>query len=66
MRNVGFQPLSPTLRDLLNNSIIKREPEEEIVVHHMTDTKDFLQLEVERRSKQLGFSFERIVIRRQK
>ena len=50
-------------RFLFEPFIAKREPNEVIVIHHVTcDTPQRLQLEVERRSKTLGIAFERIVI----
>ena len=55
----GQQPFNPVLRAALANLLEKREPNEVIVIHHFTDTKKFLQLEVERRSTTLGIAFER-------
>lgn len=40
----------------------KREPNEYVIVHHVTDLPNHLQLEVERRSTTLGIWFERIII----
>lgn len=60
--NRGFQPLSTSLRQALASLIERREPDELIVVHHATDHRGFLQLEVERRSRTLGIAFERRVL----
>ena len=48
---------------ILAQLITKREPNEVIVIHHITcDTPHRLQLEVERRSQFCGIAFERIVL----
>ncbi len=48
---------------LLTPLVVKREPNEVIVIHHVTqDTPYRLQVEVERQSKTLGVAFERIVL----
>lgn len=39
-----------------------RETGETIIVHHFADSPASLQLEIERRSKTLGITFERVVI----
>lgn len=62
-RDLGTQPRSKGLKRALISLVPKREPEEEIIIHHATDRIDVLQLEVERRSKVLGIAFERLFIR---
>lgn len=59
--NLGFEPKAPTLRNLLIDSIPKREPDEKVIVHHVTDHGTHVQYEVERNSKVLGMAFERIL-----
>lgn len=61
VRDLGQQPRSPTMKQMLAEIVGKREPEEIVVIHHYTDRKSGLQLEVERRSETLGIHFERIV-----
>jgi hypothetical protein len=60
--NLGRQPLGPLIKSSLAAFVQKREPDELVIVHHYTDTRTKLQLEVERRSSTLGLSFERIVL----
>jgi hypothetical protein len=47
---------------LLGALLAPREPGEVIVIHHVTDTRHKLQLEVERRGPTLGIKFERVVL----
>lgn len=61
--NVGQQPRSQLLKTMLIDQVNKRHPDEVVVIHHFTDTEDRLQLEVERRSKTLGITFERIFLK---
>ena len=61
--STGHQPISTAMKSALAAMVEKREPNEIIVVHHYTDSRDQLQLEVERRSDELGIKFERIKIK---
>lgn len=61
--NLGFQPLSPALRQILSAGIAKREEGERVIVHHVTDSRGSLQVEVERNGPTLGVAFERIIMR---
>lgn len=60
MSNLGFQPKSVTLRLALANALGKMEPNEKVIVHHVTDTARGVQFEVERRSQHYGIRFERV------
>ena len=61
MKNTGKQALRSE-QLVLAQLIEKRHSDEQIIIHHVTDTVQFLQLEVERRSKALGITFERIIL----
>lgn len=58
--NNGFRPNSVALRLALTNLLGKMEPNEQVIVHHVTDTAQGVQFEVERRSQHYGIRFERI------
>lgn len=60
--NLGHRIKSDWLRYVMSSIIDKREPLEEII-HHYTDRKDRIQLEVERRSRIYGIKLQRIVFR---
>jgi hypothetical protein len=53
--------MNPMMRELLATLIPKREPAELIIVHHVTDLPNKLQLEYERRSSTLGIDFGRLI-----
>lgn len=55
--------MSPALRRVLS-SYVDDGASDKVIVHHVTDTPEFLQLEVERYSKRNGVSFERVIVRR--
>lgn len=61
MKNLGSQALR-SQQLLLAALVTKRCDDEIIVIHHVTDTTYKLQLEVERRSKEFGIKFERIIL----
>lgn len=61
MKNTGKQALRSE-QLVLSKLIEKRHSDEKIIIHHVTDTVNFLQLEVERHSKALGIKFERIIL----
>jgi hypothetical protein len=61
-RDLGTQPRSEAMRQLLCSAVIPREPKEVIVIHHYADKITHLQLEVERRSETLGIAFERLIL----
>ena len=61
MKNTGKQALRSE-QLVLAQLIEKRHSDEQIIIHHVTDTVQFLQLEVERRSKALGITLERIIL----
>ena len=60
MNNLGFQPKSQTLRVMLAEGLQRMEPNEQVIVHHVTDTPRGVQFEVERRSQHYGIRFERV------
>lgn len=60
MTSTGAKPFH-TLSWALAALVPLREPNETIVVHHFTDSPARLQLEIERRSRTLGITFERFV-----
>lgn len=60
--NLGHQPKSKPLRTQLALLVEKREPDEQIIVHHFTDTSTSIQLEYERRSGLLGVTFGRLIV----
>jgi hypothetical protein len=60
MSNLGFQPKSVSLRLALATALGKMEPDEKVIVHHVTDTAQGVQFEVERRSQYYGIRFERV------
>lgn len=47
---------------LLQTLLTKRSKGEIIVIHHITDTPYYLQLEVERRCPVFGIKFERVIL----
>jgi hypothetical protein len=47
---------------LLQTLLPKRSDGEIIVIHHVTDTVYYLQLEVERRCPVFGIKFERVIL----
>jgi hypothetical protein len=58
-----FSPRAPILQKAIADLIEKREPNEVIRVHHVQHFDTHLQVEIERDSKVLGFSFERMELR---
>ena len=58
----GRQPMNPTARKLWATMVPKREPADQVIVHHVTDLPERLQLEYERRSVTLGIDFGRLII----
>ena len=60
--HVAFQPRAQSLRLGIDSVIEKREPNETIVVHYVTDFSTHAQYEVERRSTILGITFDRVII----
>lgn len=61
-KELGRQPKSRVLRAALADLVPKREPNELIVVHHYTDIRQSIQLEIERRSETLGIQFNRVLL----
>ena len=62
VRDLGQQASSKAMREILVKSVEKREPDEQIVIHHYADRKDGLLLVIERRSISLGLKFENKVV----
>ena len=62
VRDLGQQPSSKAMREILVKSVEKREPSEQIIIHHYADRKDGLLLVIERRSISLGLKFENKVV----
>ena len=58
--NTGQQPQSQCMKTHLATLVPLREPGEQIIIHHYTDSVNALQMEVERRSTILGILFERM------
>jgi hypothetical protein len=58
-----FSPRAPSLQKAVAGMIYLREPNEVIRVHHVQHFDTHIQVEFERDSKVLGFSFERMEIR---
>lgn len=63
VRSLGQRPTSTMMKKLLSASVDKREPDEEIHIHHYADRTDGLLLVIERRSQILGLKFENKVVR---
>lgn len=61
MRN-SFSPQSPWLNRLLTKALSRPVAGEVVVVHHITETRQGIQLEIERRMPGDVFRFERHVI----
>lgn len=61
LNDTGRQPKSAALRIGMAKMVPPKYENETIVVHHYTDRKDSIQLEVERRTPQ-GMFFERIIL----
>ena len=62
VRELGQQPRAATMRRHLESLVEKREPSEQIIIHHYADRKDGLLLVIERRSISLGLKFENKVV----
>ncbi len=62
VRDLGQQPCSQSMRNSLQSLVEKREPSEQIIIHHYADRKDGLLLVIERRSISLGLKFENKVV----
>lgn len=60
MKNLGQRPT--VLQQLLINDLLFFGSPDEIIVHHVSDTEDRLQLEIERRTLFGEIKFERVVI----
>lgn len=60
--SIGRQPTRIEQLLISNTLVTKRTPEEVIVVHHLTDARYKVQLEIERRCPVNGIKFERIVL----
>lgn len=62
VRDLGQQASSKAMREILVKSVEKREPSEQIIIHHYADRKDGLLLVLERNSPLFGLKFQNLVI----
>ena len=60
-KNTGHQA-TRSQQLLLQTLLTKRSDGEIIIIHHVTDTIYYLQLEVERRCPHNGIKFERVIL----